>query len=95
MPPGHFTVDVPVSALLAGSSTIRADLRSSSQEATVQVGAAALLGISVSKTTLSVATGAQDTISARAHFTDGSQQDITTQVGWSTSAPSIATVKQG
>ena len=95
VPPGHFTVDVPVSALLAGSSTIRAELRSSSQEATVQVGAAALLGISVSKTTLSVATGAQDTISARAHFTDGSQQDITAQVGWSTSAPSIATVKQG
>ena len=26
VPPGHFTVDVPVSALLAGSSTIRADV---------------------------------------------------------------------
>jgi len=95
VPAGLTSVDVPVTALAEGSVTLSAQVNGSARTATVQIGPAALVGISLSKTALSVAASATDTLSARAHFSDGSQQDISPSVTWSSSANAIATVSAG
>jgi RHS repeat-associated protein len=95
VPAGQTRIDVPVTTGTEGTAVLSAVLNGVTRTATVQVVAPALLGVSLSKTTLDVAATLTDTLSARAHFTDGSQQDITSQVAWSTSAAAVATVSRG
>jgi hypothetical protein len=59
---------------------------------TLTVTAASLLSIAVTPADDSVATGATLAMAATGTFSDSSTADLTTQVTWSSSAPSIATL---
>jgi RHS repeat-associated protein len=54
-----------------------------------------VVGVSLSKTALSLAAGSSDAVSLRAHYSDGSQQDATAQATWTSSAGTVATVTAG
>jgi trimeric autotransporter adhesin len=58
----------------------------------VQVTAATLLGITISPSTLSLAAGTNQQLTATATFSDGSTQNVTSTLNWLSSAPNVANV---
>ena len=79
-------------ALAVGTSTITASALGQSGTITFTVTNALLTGIEVSPVTVSVARGLTHDFVATGRFSDGSSSDITGQVTWSSSVPSVATV---
>lgn len=78
-----------------GSVTISAAFAGVVGSATVEVSAATLVSIDVSPFVPSIAKGTQVQLSALGNFTDGSTQDLTSQVTWSSSDAAIAAVSNG
>ena len=56
------------------------------------LGSPVLLSITVSPTAVSVPQGETEQFTATGHYSDGSTEDLTDQVTWSTSASSVATI---
>ena len=82
-----------VDTLAEGSSTIAASLNGVAQQATVNVGAAVLQSITVSGGgSLSVALGLSLQLSATGVYTDGSTQNVTELVTWSSSNANVGLV---
>jgi uncharacterized protein YjdB len=81
-----------VTAVAAGQATITATSGSVSGSTRFTVTSATLHSITVSPANLSVATGATQQFTATGTFTDGTQQNLTTAVAWSSSAPGVATI---
>jgi len=75
-----------------GSTTITATLGSLSASAALTVTPAVLTSITVSPSTVSVASGYQQAFVATGHYTDNSTQTLTNSVTWSSSASSVATI---
>jgi len=75
-----------------GTTTITASLASLTGSATLTVKAPTLVSISVSPSFESVSRGASKQFSAIATFSDGSTQNVTTMVTWSSSSTAVATV---
>lgn len=76
----------------SGVSTISAQSGTVSGSATLTVGNAALVSIAVSPASPSIASGTTQQFVATGTFTDGSQQDLTTSVSWSSANPAVASV---
>jgi uncharacterized protein YjdB len=81
-----------VSGLMVGSAAITASFGSASGSSTVTVTAARLTHITVDPAASSIAKGTFVELKATGDFTDGTTEDITTQVGWTSSNNSIAEV---
>ena len=75
-----------------GSVTISAGFSGVSGTAAVEVTSATLVSIDVSPFVPSIAKGTQLQFAALGNYTDGSTQDLTTQVTWSTSDGGIAAI---
>ena len=86
------TTDGLATALTAGTTTIRAQYNGQSATATLTVTAATLSTIAVSPSPATVVDGLTVALTATGTFTDGSKQDLTTQVSWTCTDYSIATV---
>jgi trimeric autotransporter adhesin len=78
--------------LTAGSSTIKAASGSVSATATLTVTGATLVSIAVTPTTASMPLGTAQQFTATGTFNDGSTQDITGSVTWSSSNTSVASI---
>jgi hypothetical protein len=76
----------------AGQTTITATLGTVTNSTALNVGAAALTSIAVSPVNSSISLGTTQQFTATGTYTDGSTQNITTVVNWSSSAASVATV---
>lgn len=73
----------------AGSATVMATLEGVTASAVVTVSDAQLVSIEVTPATASIANGTRFRFSATGHFDDGSAQDLTSQVTWSSSESSV------
>jgi uncharacterized protein YjdB len=80
------------SSVNAGQSTITATLGSVTGSTTLTVNAAALSSIALSPLNSSIALGATQQFTATGTYTDGSTQNITAMVAWSSSSPAVATI---
>lgn len=78
--------------LLPGSATITASLGSVSATLSVTITAATLQGLNLGAGTVTVAAGVSTQLSATGSYSDGSTQDLSAVVSWSSSAPSVAAV---
>ena len=78
-----------------GSSQISASYQSLNASAVLTVGSASIKSIQVSPSTASMAKGTNLQLSATATLTDGSNQDVTHSVTWSSSGSSVCTVSSG
>jgi trimeric autotransporter adhesin len=82
---------VAVSVTL-GTTTITAKSGSISGSATLSVSRAALVSISVTPLSLSLPKGVSQQFTAAGVYTDGSAQDITSSVQWTSSAPGVVSI---
>ncbi|HEV2341917.1 MAG TPA: Ig-like domain-containing protein [Candidatus Acidoferrales bacterium] len=78
--------------LTPGSSTITASSGKISGSASLTVTNAALTTIAISPNSLSIPLGVLQPFTATGSFTDGTTQDITASVNWSSSAPTVASI---
>jgi len=79
-----------VAGLVSGSVTVSATLGGVSASTTVTVTNARLLSISISPASPSVPNGLTETFTATGLYSDGSTQDLTAQVAWTSSDPTVA-----
>lgn len=77
-----------------GQATITANYKSLSDQTLMTVSAATLTGITVNPPTPTVVLGGVQQFTATGSFSDGSTQDITSLVQWSSSAPTTAVVNK-
>jgi hypothetical protein len=78
--------------LFQGVATIQANSGSVNATTVLNVGSAALVSIAVNPSSTTVALGGTQQYQATGTYSDGSQQNVTTLVAWSTSASTVATV---
>jgi hypothetical protein len=78
--------------LTRGVAQVSATYQALSGRTSITVGQAALLQIALSPNSSSLPLGESEAITATGLFSDGSQQNLTTSVAWSSSAPAVATV---
>jgi hypothetical protein len=76
----------------AGSTTISASLGTTSSSTTLTVGPAALFSIAVTPSNASIPLGTTQSFAATGTYTDGSTQDLTTSVTWSSSNSAVASI---
>ena len=93
--PGQVELSVPVVALGQGSATLTANLGANTSSLSAQAIAPVVEGFSIAPTTLTLTAGTQGTLTARAHLSDGTTQDVSNQASWSSSNTSVATVNLG
>jgi len=82
-------------ALAAGQTTITATSGSISNTATLTVTSAVLAAIQITPLSPIVPLGATGQLSATGIYTDGSSNDITDMVTWSSSVPTVAIISNG
>jgi len=75
-----------------GSATITATSGSQNGAASVNVGQAALVGLSVTPSSSSLPLGESEQLTATGKYSDGSTQDLTSSATWTTSGAGIASV---
>ncbi len=81
-----------VTGIKVGATTIMATLNGIVGSATVTVSAATLTSITITGPVDTIAKGTTAQLTATGNFTDGSTQDLTNQVGWTSADNSIAQV---
>ena len=83
-----------VSTLAAGTTTIGAALGSTASSTSLSVSAApvTLQSIAITPATASVAKGSPQQFTATGSYSDGTMQNITTQVTWQSASPSTASI---
>lgn len=88
------TVDATgmVTGVAVGSASITATLSSVSASVTVAVTAPSMSAISISPDGLTLPTGITQQFTVTAEYADGSSQDLTSGVAWTSSAPGVATI---
>jgi len=84
--------DGKAAAFAAGSTTIAATLGSISASTTLQVTPATLQSIAITPSDPVLAAGTTQQFIATGIYSDGTNQDLTTQVGWSSSFSSVAEI---
>ena len=80
------------SALGMGSTTITATYSGKSGSSTLTISSAVLVSIEVTPTNPQIALGTSGQFTATGIFTDGSTQDLTAQVQWSSSSTGTSTI---
>ncbi len=76
----------------AGTTTIQAQIGSLQSTATLVVSAATLTGIHITPATINFAAGTKQQFQVTGTFSDGTTQDLSSQVQWSSSDPSVIAV---
>ena len=84
-----------LTALAAGTAQVSATMMGASGTASVTVSAATVSALEVEPVDPKLAQGTSVRLSATALLTDGSIQDVTEQVSWTTSSASVAAVSNG
>lgn len=84
-----------LSALSAGDATLSATVGAVTQTLAVTVTAETLTGLTISPASPTVVLGTTLALSARGTFSDGSTQDVTSEVSWHSSDYGVATVGNG
>jgi hypothetical protein len=84
-----------VTGVAAGMAVISASFGAQSASATITVSSATLLAISISPSNPTAALKTTINFTAKGSYSDGTTQDVTTSVTWSTSQSSIATISNG
>jgi trimeric autotransporter adhesin len=79
-------------SLASGTSTITASLGKISGSALLNITSASVVAVTVNPATAAIPSGVNQTFTAAGTFSDGSTQDLTISVHWSSSAPNVATV---
>ncbi len=92
VPAGALGADFPVLSVDQGQATITATLGSGSANSQVTVTAAELVTITLSPDAPTIFVGETLAFTATGTYTDGSTQNITANVNWSSSNPSVATI---
>lgn len=82
-----------VSGVAAGTASIVASLGSVADSASVRVTNATLFSIAITPAAATIAAGTDQQFTARGTFSDGSQQDITTLVNWTSTDTTVATIE--
>ena len=80
------------SALDTGTTTIAAALGGFTGSTTLTVSPAALVSIAVTPMNPTIVKGATEQFTATGTLTDGTTEDLSTQVTWTSTAPAVATV---
>jgi hypothetical protein len=80
------------STFAVGTVAVTAKYQGLTGNATLQVTAAILKTINVSPVDATIAKGTQQPYQAQGIFTDGTNQDLTSSVSWSSDTPTVATV---
>ena len=93
VPAGELFADFAVASLDIGEATIVASLNGESASARVTVEASEPLGLTLSPTTPTAFVGDSVSFSASAAMTDGSMEDFTFLVEWSSSVPAVASME--
>lgn len=81
-----------VSAVTAGSATITALFNGKSATATITVTNATLTSLAIAPQNYGISVGTSAQLAVSGTFSDGSIQDLTSGVTWSSSSPGVATV---
>jgi uncharacterized protein YjdB len=81
-----------MTAVAAGTAPIQATYLGATASTTVMVTTAVLVSITISPNTPAVARGATLQLSATGTFSNGSSLDVTGQVTWTSSSPSVASI---
>src|SRR5439155_13539041 len=92
IPAGALGEDFPVLSVGEGTATITASLNGGSASATVLVTPAELVTLTLSPQTATLFVGQTEPFTATGRFTDGTTQDLTTSVTWTSSNQSVATI---
>ena len=79
-----------VTAVTVGNTVITAYFDNQSQQTTVTVSDATLLGLEITPSSPSIAVGTQQNFSLTGHYDDGSTRDLTLKASWSSTNNSIA-----
>ena len=86
------SANVSASSVAAGTSTITAALSGVSADTTLTVTNAVLNGLQITPGSPSIANGTSASLTVTGQYSDGTHQDLTSQVTWQSSNTSIATV---
>jgi uncharacterized protein YjdB len=78
-----------------GMSTITATSGSISSSTTITVGSATLVSIAITPASASISVGTTQQFTATGTYTDGSTQNLTSEVNWSSSATAVVTIATG
>ena len=78
--------------LFQGTATIQVNFGSLSASTTLSVAAPALVSITVTPTAATLALGSSQQYQAMGTYSDGSTQNVTTLLSWSSGTPAVATV---
>ncbi len=78
-----------LTALTTGTATVQAQLGSQLASSIVTISAATLMSLEVTPTSPSIPLGATQRFVATGRYSDGSAQNLSTQVTWSSSVPSV------
>ncbi len=81
-----------VTAVGGGSTTITAAYGGFAGTAAIDVSNATVTSIDVSAVTTTVPTGYKTQFSAKAHYSDGTTREVTSQATWASGNPAVATV---
>jgi trimeric autotransporter adhesin len=81
-----------LAAIGEGNGSITASLNGVTGKVDFVVSAAALIKILVAPTTLTIESGLKEKLTAKAQYSDGSVVEVTAQVVWSSTNPSVAAV---
>jgi hypothetical protein len=92
IPAGALFADLPVASNAVGQATITASLNGGSATATVTITAAELTTLTLSPQTPTIYTSETVPLSATGTMTDGTSQDFTTRVTWTSSSTAVATI---
>jgi hypothetical protein len=84
-----------LTALLAGTSTVNASINGVSGSATITVDPATLVSLSITPNVLSLPLGIPSQLSVTGVFSDGSTQDLTASVQWSSSNGGVLGISLG
>lgn len=92
IPAGALFADFPVLSIAEGSATITASLNGASAQAQITVTPAELVSLTIAPVTPTAFTGETVPFTATGTFTDGTTQDVTTQVTWTSSDDTVASI---
>lgn len=92
IPAGALFADFPVMANAQGLATITASLNGGSASASVTIGPAELVSLALTPQAPSAYVGETVAFTATGTMTDGTSEDFTSRVTWSSSASAVATI---
>jgi len=95
IPAGALFADFPVMANAPGQATITASLNGGSASSVVTVGPAELANLTLAPQAPTRYVGETVAFSASGLMTDGTTEDFTSRVTWSSSSPAVATISAG